>query len=95
MYFFFFTQTFYAQWEDFITELSTAIKVTISEDDEALMKHILGMLRVSFKPERGKTAHWPVQTTAVLTTLACTNGPNSSKALGQSRKLSVTYVAHN
>ncbi len=37
-------QTFYVEWDTFITELSSALMITISLDDRALLKHILGQV---------------------------------------------------
>jgi hypothetical protein len=36
-------QAFYVKWDEFIEELSKALGVSISKDDQALMKHVLGM----------------------------------------------------
>jgi hypothetical protein len=35
-------KAFYVKWDEFIEELSSALNVNISKDDQALMKHVLG-----------------------------------------------------
>jgi hypothetical protein len=32
------------EWDEFIREISLALKIDISEDDRTLLKHVLGMV---------------------------------------------------